>query len=112
MMVSVNAEDLALVVGLACLTESRDNDEQKAMLAVAERCDKVRNTKRSTNVHPANGAMWAPVPEGQREGTQPDGWLYRIRPESRLEIEADATRRLWEKGERRIKPSWERKPKR
>lgn len=111
MMVSVNADDLVLVLRLACLTEHRDNAEQKALLAAAERLDKKRNAKVVTNVHPANGAMWAWLPEDQRQGDDPDDWVYRIKPESRWEAEAHHTRRLVEKDERRIKPSWERKAK-
>lgn len=112
-LVSVNAEQLAAVVELACLTESRTNDEQKALLAVAERCDKKRNAKVSTNVHPAKDAMWMPMREEDRVGDDPDGWLVRISRESVLEQHADRSRLLEpEAGERHVKPSWERKKKR
>lgn len=42
-------DQLALVVRLACLTEDRDNTEQKALLAVAERVDKEWNAQTITN---------------------------------------------------------------
>lgn len=110
-LVSVNAEDLAAVVEMACLTADRTNDEHRSLLAVAERCDKKRNAKVSPNGHPAKGAMWAEVREDVRVGTDPDGWLRRIRPESVLERNAHDTRALNESGDRHIKPSWERKKK-
>lgn len=112
-LVSVNAEDLAAVVELACLTESRTNAEQKSLLAVAERLDKKRNAKVGSNLHPAKGAMWAWLPEDQREGTDADQWVYRIQPESVTEQPANRSRLLEpDQRERHVKPSWERKKKR
>ncbi len=110
-LVSVNAEDLAHVIGLACLTESRTNDEQRSLLAVAERLDKKRNAKVTMNMYPAKGAMWAWLPEDQRVGDDADNWVYRILPESRTELEAHQSRGTLEPvmKERYIKPSWERK---
>ena len=109
-LVSVNAEDLAAVVKLAALTENRTNAEQKALLAVAERCDRVANTKRSSNVHPAKGALWAELPEDQRTSKNPDDWLYPTRAPSQLERDVHHSRSI-EDGDRAVKPSWERKKK-
>lgn len=107
-LVSVNADDLAMVVRLATLTESRTNAEQKALLAVAERCDKKANAKVSSNVRPAKGALWALMPEEHRVGDNPDDWLYPTRTPSQLERDVNFSRVL-EDGDRHVKPSWERK---
>lgn len=106
-LVSVNAEDLAAVLELAILTESRTNAEQRSLLAAAQRCDRVRNAKVSSNVEPAKGAMWRRVPGWTGDA---DEGLERIQPESVLERWADHSRVMdQDEGERRIKPSWERK---
>lgn len=76
-LVSVNLEDLAEVVRLACLTESRDNAEQRALLKVARRVDSTWNT-----VIVTNHKTWERVGEGWRL----------LRPLSHLEAKVHGTR--------------------
>jgi hypothetical protein len=42
-------DELKLVVELACLTEARSDDEQRALVAVAWRCDQEHNRDTVTN---------------------------------------------------------------
>lgn len=44
-----NDEKLALVIGLAILTEDRDNDEQRALVDIAASLDKRRNKIAASN---------------------------------------------------------------
>lgn len=71
-------DQLALVVELACVTEDRTNDEQRALLRVAAKVDAERRKETVTN---------------------PPEW--RVQPY--LEQLADTTRML-DEGQRRIKP--------
>lgn len=106
--VNVNVADLEAVVRLACLTEHRDNAEQSALLRVAARVDRARNSQVSSNValrgDPDSDKMWRDTGRNDEKGER---IFARIRPESRLEREVDASRVL-EDGDRRIRPSYEK----
>ena len=55
------AQDLAIIVDLACLTEDRSRTEQRALLAVAKRVDKAINAQTGTNPHlPKNRGVMPP----------------------------------------------------
>lgn len=75
-----NLEAQALVVAMACLTESRTNDEQRALLTIARQVDAERNKLADRNV--GEGKMWAKVEGGYRRQGE----------ESRLEERATETR--------------------
>lgn len=56
------SDDLALVIQLACLTESRDDDEQRALLRVARKCDDDRNRRRRREFRHELGAATDALP--------------------------------------------------
>jgi hypothetical protein len=45
-------DELAIVIELACLTEDRTKEEQRALLHIAQRLDKKRAKQVVTNPHP------------------------------------------------------------
>lgn len=85
---ATNDDNLETVVRLACLTESRTNAEQRALLTVARQVDDRRNTRVSGNHY-----MWAP--NGR-------GGYRQLRPFSDLEGLADSTRVLYEADEKPV----------
>jgi hypothetical protein len=99
--VSINREDLEAVIRLACLSESRNNQEQKALLTVAQKTDRAFTKQTQENVtdgtnHPK--AFWRDW----------GGELVTTRPFPDLEKLAHETR-VMDQGDRAVKPSWERK---
>lgn len=97
MLVSVNADDLAAVVALACLTESRSNADQRSLLKVAERVDEAMNSHAGTN------PRWRDFLAGETAE-----WT-----ETHYEADVAATRDFDAgNGDRHVRPSWERDPDR
>lgn len=100
-LVSVNADDLAKVVALACLTEDREGAEQRALLNVAHRLDVVRDRE----------ALRKAVSDGELRII--DGYWFgpegaELPPASRYELIAHTTRVLVDE-QRPVKTSWDRK---
>ena len=56
------AQDLGIVVDLACLTADRDRAEQRALLAVAKRADREINRQTTSNPHLPKGRGSVPPP--------------------------------------------------
>lgn len=75
-----NLDDLVTVIRLACLTEDRDPDEQRALLRLAVRCDTEWNAPTVTNT-----ATW---------GRDQEGRWYLRRPLLHLADEVRSTRVL------------------
>lgn len=79
-------EELALVVGLACLAEDRTDAEQRALLRLAWDCDREHN-RMVTGNRARRQPGWSPqnlvgdvlesreLQEGQREVAAPKGWV-------------------------------------
>lgn len=79
-------EQLEMVVRLACLTEHRTDQEQRALLAIAWRCDMENNRQTVTN-RARRRPGWEPqdlvsvvdatrvLEDGQRDVPVPKGWV-------------------------------------
>jgi hypothetical protein len=60
-------DDLRAVIELACLTEDRSNDEQKALLRLAVKCDREANRLTATNNRTGEAWRLHRLVEGTRE---------------------------------------------
>jgi len=81
-------EELAHVVRLACLVECRSDEEQRALIATAWRCDMEHNRQTTTN-RARRKPGWKPqdlvfivqetrvLEDGQHEVPCPKGWAAR-----------------------------------
>lgn len=86
------AQDLGIVIDLACLTVDRTRAEQRALLAVARRVDRTINAQTTGNPHLPKGRGANPPPctysgdhtkacacRGDRVAWEPvDGWSRRV----------------------------------
>lgn len=81
-------EELAAVIRLACLTECRSDQEQRALISLAWRCD-VEHNKLTTTNRALKQPGWEPqdlvslvrasrvLEDGDREVPAPKGWEKR-----------------------------------